>query len=254
MSHSDSSLEIKQAPPRHLIPNYHNFGGVEEQTRVNTHSTGGPTRAQRATYRGDYNSEYAPRKVVTLSSGVLGQLAESLRPQKVLPYFMSDYAFKQSQGEPLASGDFKAAILMIAEQHSFYQSGGSGDMILKEHSVKLSEEAETWRKDVSSVYKKSRGTVRRVADSSRLNEACKKLRWNLLVTATYVCSGQLPTAQRVVHGDYDGILSSPPNVKVPGQGFVPHSASHSLARISRRYAPLIGYNGPEARQGGLEFI
>lgn len=68
-------------------------------------------------------------------------------------------------------------------------------MVLKGHSVKRSEEAEKWCKKVYSLYKKSRHVLRRAADSSLLNEDCKKLRWNLIVTATYVCSGQLPVAQ-----------------------------------------------------------
>ncbi|GAA5977011.1 hypothetical protein JCM5350_007527 [Sporobolomyces pararoseus] len=167
---------------------------------------------------------------------------------------MSSYACKQSGGEPLSSGEYQGALEIIANHYSFYQSGGSGDMVLKEDSVKRSEAAELWYREVYSLYKESRNVLRRAADSSRLNEDCKKLRWNLMVTATYVCSGQLPIAQRVVHGDYDGVLSSPPNVKSPGEGFVRPAAIHSLARISRRHARLVGYNGPEAQQGGLELI
>jgi hypothetical protein len=103
---------------------------------------------------------------------------------------MSDLAHNFLANLMLESGEVKDAVERLADCFLTYEAGGISSLACRTNNVKQTEQMQIWSKQVINLYKENRSFSDRLA----LTTFSKKLRWNLLVAASYVCCGQLPTA------------------------------------------------------------
>ncbi|GAA5903532.1 uncharacterized protein JCM6883_005032 [Sporobolomyces salmoneus] len=176
------------------------------------------------TFDGIVNPDFAYQRVIVAGKGKLHALSPARRPSPAIKKpFLPNVAEEQWNAHLVTSKEVRVAALKIANHYSTYHSHGGTEAALRQEG-RLSRDVEKWFEEVVILFGENQGV------------------W-----------GKLPLARRVVHGDKDGLLTTPPNVSVPGPGFVESSSSYSLSRISHRYARLVGYTGAEAQEGGLEY-
>ncbi|GAA6007726.1 hypothetical protein JCM11491_003942 [Sporobolomyces phaffii] len=174
---------------------------------------------------------FAPSKVVVLTGQESPIIAESVRPDPltshpnpILPEKIYGNASVKTP-DRFNPEEFQAAIQSIATWYGW-------------RNPHASEEAQHWQNGALRIYGRTGGVRWRATPGHKDG---RLVRFDLIKAAIAVANGHgLPDVDQIVNGD------------VPFLENVP-SSSHSLARISRRQARRVGYHGPEAQDGGLEF-